>query len=57
MHAEDFDPTQLPREQMLTSSPATASRADGGSWRLPILAVTVDQPGSTLVVTEWGLRR
>ncbi len=51
MHADDFDPTRLPRGEKRARRVAVAGRADGGSWRLPLLTVTGDRPGPTLVVT------
>ncbi|MBI1298148.1 hypothetical protein GC175_24705 [bacterium] len=51
MHVEDFDPKQLPRGQKIAQRIFIAGRADGGAWRLPLLAVTGQRPGPTLVVT------
>lgn len=47
----EFDLPTLPSGQKETSWLEVAVRADGGVWRLPLLYVTGQRPGPTLVVT------
>ena len=47
----EFDLPNLPLGQKTTGWLEVATRADGGVWRLPLLYVTGQRPGPTLVVT------
>jgi predicted deacylase len=51
MKVEDFDLTQMARGRKQTGWLEISARADGGSWRLPLLTVTGAEEGSTLLVT------
>ncbi len=55
MQFQDFDVSELPRAHKATDWLAFAPRADGGTWRLPLLYVTGAAsgagPGPVLVVT------
>ncbi len=51
MHFEAFDISQLPSGEKATGWLEVASRADGGSWRLPLLYVKGTTAGPTLAVT------
>ena len=51
MHFEEFDISKLPSGEKATGWLEVASRADGGSWRLPLLYVKGTTAGPTLAVT------
>lgn len=51
MQFSEFDLPNLPPGQKVTGWLDVATRADGGVWRLPLLYVTGQTPGPTLVVT------
>ena len=51
MHFKEFDISKLPPGKKSTGWLEVASRADGGSWRLPLLYVKGTAKGPTLVVT------
>lgn len=51
MKFQDFDINQLPRKSKANDWLAFASRADGSTWRLPLLTITGAEPGPVLVVT------
>lgn len=51
MQFSEFDLPNLPTGQKTTGWLDVATRADGGVWRLPLLYVTGQTPGPTLVVT------
>lgn len=51
MQFSEFDLPNLPPGQKVTGWLEVATRADGGVWRLPLLYVTGQNPGPTLVVT------
>lgn len=51
MHFAEFDPPALPAGEKVTGWLDVAGRADGGVWRLPLLYVTGQTAGPTLVVT------
>jgi len=51
MHFSEFDLPGLPVGEKATSWLDVAGRADGGVWRLPLLYVTGQAAGPTLVVT------
>ncbi len=51
LHFRDFSVSALAHGQKACAWLAVASRADGSQWQLPVLYVTGDQPGPTLVVT------
>ena len=51
MQFREFDLPNLPPGQKVTGWLDVATRADGGVWRLPLLYVTGQTPGPTLVVT------
>lgn len=51
MQFREFDLPTLPPGQKVTGWLDVATRADGGVWRLPLLYVTGQAPGPTLVVT------
>ncbi|MCY3780257.1 MAG: succinylglutamate desuccinylase/aspartoacylase family protein [Chloroflexi bacterium] len=50
MHIRDFEVDQLPRAGKQTVWLDIARRADGGNWRLPLLAVIGAEEGPTLLV-------
>ena len=51
MRFEEFDIPKLPSGEKATGWLEVASRADGGSWRLPLLYVKGTAAGPTLAVT------
>lgn len=51
MHFSEFDLPNLLPGQKVTGWLEVAGRADGGVWRLPLLSVTGQTAGPTLVVT------
>lgn len=51
MHFRDFDISTLPRNDEVMDWLEVAPRADGGMWRLPLMAISGTQEGPTLVVT------
>lgn len=51
MHFRDFDIAQISRPGKQSGWLAVAPRADGGTWRLPLLTVAGRESGPTLVVT------
>ncbi|MBX3012579.1 MAG: succinylglutamate desuccinylase/aspartoacylase family protein [Caldilineaceae bacterium] len=51
MHFQEFALPTLPMGQKQTGWLTVATRADGSEWRLPLLTITGQHPGPTLVVT------
>ena len=51
MHFQEFDISKLPSGKKATGLLEVASRADGGSWRLPLLYARGSATGPTLAVT------
>ena len=51
MHFQEFDISKLPSGKKATGWLEVASRADGGSWRLPLLYARGSETGPTLAVT------
>ena len=51
MHFQEFDISKLPSGKKATGWLEVASRADGGSWRLPLLYARGSATGPTLAVT------
>lgn len=50
MHIKDFELDELPRAEKQTAWLDIAGRADGGAWRLPLLAAIGSKAGPTLLV-------
>ena len=54
MNFEEFDISKLPSGEKATGWLEVASRADGGSWRLPLLYV---KGGFEWSAKAWGSRK